>query len=117
MPQYMLSVCHDDDYGDVDFSSPDMQRIGAKVGALNAEMQQAGVWVFGIGLKPASTAAVVRASGGEVSMTDGPYAETKEQIGGFWIIEAADRDAALQWAAKATAACELPVELRPTEDA
>ena len=50
-------------------------------------------------------------------MTDGPYAETKEQIGGFWVIEAADRDAALGWAAKATAACELPVELRPAEGA
>jgi hypothetical protein len=117
MPQYLLSVCHDDDYGDVDFSSPDMQRIGAKVSELNAELQRAGAWVFGIGLRPASSATVVRASGGEISMTDGPYAETKEQIGGFWVIEAPDRDAALQWAAKATAACELPVELRPTEGA
>src|SRR6476646_8727080 len=95
MPQYMLSVCHDDDYGDVDFTSPDMQRIGAKVGALNTEMEKAGVWVFGV--RPASSATVVRIADGEVSMTDGPYAETKEQIGGFWLIQAADLDAALEW--------------------
>jgi len=52
-----------------------------------------------------------------VSMTDGPYAETKEQMGGFWLIQAADLDAALEWAAKATAACERPIEVRPTDDA
>lgn len=118
MPQYMLSVCHDEPYDDVDFDSPDMQRIGPKVGDLNEEMQQTGAWVFGLGLKPVSTATVVRStSSGEVSMTDGPYAETKEHVGGFWIIEVADLDAALEWAAKATAACERPIEVRPTENA
>jgi hypothetical protein len=71
--------------------------------------------VFGAGLKPASSATVVRATGGEVSMTDGPYAESKEQMGGFWIIEAPDFDAALKWAGKAAAACEGPVEVRPTD--
>lgn len=117
MPQYLLSVWHDDDYSDLDFSQPDMQRIGAKVGALNEEMQTAGAWVFGTGLRPASSATVVRATAGDVSMTDGPYAETKEQMGGFWILQAADLDAALEWGAKAAAACEGPVEVRPTEDA
>jgi hypothetical protein len=117
MPQYLLSVWHDDDYGDVDFSSPDMQRIGAQVGAFNQSLEQAGAWVFGIGLRPASSATVVRSTSGDVSMTDGPYAETKEQMGGFWIIKADDLDAALDWGAKATAACERPVEVRPTEDA
>jgi hypothetical protein len=117
MPQYLLSMWLDDDYGDVDFSSPEMQRIGAKIGALDTEMEKAGAWVFGIGLRPASSATVVRATGGEVSMTDGPYAETKEQMGGFWLIKAADLDAALEWAAKATAACERPIEVRPTDDA
>jgi hypothetical protein len=116
MPQYLVSVWHDEEYS-VDFSSPEAQRIGAQVGAFNDELQRAGAWVFGAGLRPASSATVVRAAGSEVSMTDGPYAETKEQMGGFWIIEAADFDIALEWAAKATAACELPVELRPTEDA
>jgi hypothetical protein len=117
MAQYLLSMWLDDDYGDVDFSSPEMQRIGAKIGALNTEMEKAGAWVFGLGLRPASSATVVRATGGEVSMTDGPYAETKEQMGGFWLIRAADLDAALEWAAKATAACELPIEVRPTNGA
>ena len=115
MPQYLISVWHDDDYSNVDYSSADMQRIGAQVGAINEELQQAGVWVFGAGLHPASAATVVRADGGDVSMTDGPYAETKEQMGGFWIIEAPDFDAALDWAGKTSAACELPVEVRPTD--
>ncbi|HEY2814601.1 MAG TPA: YciI family protein [Acidimicrobiales bacterium] len=115
MAQYLVSVWHDEDYSTVDFSQPDMQRIGAQVGALNEEMQTSGAWVFGTGLRPASSATVVRTAGGEVSMTDGPYAETKEQMGGFWIIEAPDFDAALEWAGKAAAACEGPVEIRPTD--
>jgi hypothetical protein len=114
MPQYLLSVWHDDNY-EVDFSTPDAQRRGAQVGAFNEKVQQAGAWVFGAGLHPASSATVVRAVGGDVSMTDGPYAETKEQMGGFWIIEAADLDAALDWAAHAAAACEGPVEVRPAD--
>jgi hypothetical protein len=117
MAQYLLSVWHDEDYSDIDWSSADVQRIGAQVNALNATMEREGAWVFATGLRPASSATVVRSTAGEVSMTDGPYAETKEQMGGFWIIKAADLDAALDWAGKAAAACERPVELRPTEDA
>jgi hypothetical protein len=117
MPQYLLSVWHDDDYSDLDFAAPDMQRIVTQVSAFNAGLESAGAWVFGTGLRPASSATVVRAASGDVSMTDGPYAETKEQMGGFWIIQAADLDAALDWAGKASAACEGPVEVRPTEDA
>lgn len=117
MPQYLLSVWHDAPYDDLDFNSPDMQRIFAQVNEVNAELQKAGAWVFAAGLRPASSATVVRSTGGEVSMTDGPYAETKEQMGGFWIIQATDLDAALGWAAKASAACEVGVEVRPTEDA
>lgn len=117
MSQYLLSVWHDEPYGDIDFENPDpdFQRISAQVGEFNASLQEAGAMVFGAGLHPASSATVVRSTGGKVSMTDGPYAETKEQMGGFWIIEAPDLDAALEWAGKATAACELPVEVRPTE--
>ena len=114
MPQYLLSVWHDDDY-DLDFSSPEAQARVAQVGEFNGEMQHAGAWVFGAGLHPASSATVVRSAAGEVSMTDGPYAETKEQMGGFWIIEAADMDAALEWAGKAATACGGPVEVRPME--
>jgi hypothetical protein len=114
MSQYLISVWHDDTY-DLDFSTPDAQRLGAQVGAFNDELQGAGVWVFGAGLHPASSATVLRPSAGAVSMTDGPYAETKEQMGGFWVIEAPDLEAALEWAGKAAAACEGPVEVRPIQ--
>ena len=114
MTQYLLSVWHDEDYV-VDFSGDDAQRLVAQVGAFNEQLMEAGSWVFAGGLHPASSATVVRATGGEVSMTDGPYAESKEQMGGFWVIEAADLDAALDWARRAAAACEGPVELRPLQ--
>jgi hypothetical protein len=114
MPQYLLSVWHDEPYDDPDFSAPESQRLMAQTAELNAEMERSGAWVFAAGLRPAASATVVRAGGGQVSMTDGPYAETKEQMGGFWVIEAADLDAALDWAAKAATACERGVEVRPT---
>ena len=72
--------------------------------------------MFAGGLHPASTATVVREDDGEVLLTDGPFPESKEQLGGFWIIEAADLDAALAWARKATVACGAPVEVRPFQD-
>lgn len=114
MAKYLVSVWHDDTY-EVDFSTADAQRRVAQVGAFNDKLQTAGAWVFAAGLHPASSATVVRSSGGDVSMTDGPYAETKEQMGGFWIIEASDLDAALAWAGEAAAACEGPVEVRPLQ--
>jgi hypothetical protein len=115
MTQYLMSVWHDDDYV-VDFDSEEMQRMFAQVGAYNEELTAAGAWVFGGGLESASSATVLRATDSGVSMTDGPYAETKEQMGGFWVIEAPDFDAALEWARKAAVACEGPVELRPFQD-
>jgi hypothetical protein len=114
MPQYLISVWHDDAY-DLDFSTSEAQRRAGQVDALNNELQQAGAWLFAAGLHPASSATVVRSVGGDVSMTDGPYAETKEQMGGFWMIDATDLDAALVWAGKAAAACEGPVEVRPAQ--
>ena len=92
MPQYLISVWHDDDYSDLDktMDPADLQRLGSQVGAVNEELMATGAWVFGAGLQPASTATVLRSAAGEVSMTDGPYAETKEQMGGFWVVEAAD---------------------------
>jgi hypothetical protein len=117
MPQYLLCVWFDELYDDADVSSPEAQAQMARTDELNAEMERAGAWVFAAGLRPASSATVVRASGGEVSMTDGPYAETKEQMGGLWIIDAADLDAALEWAAKAAVACGQPIEVRPTHAA
>src|SRR5690606_4879717 len=110
MAQYLLSVWHDDDY-DVDFSTEEAKRLQAQVGAFNAELEAAGAWVFAGGLQPAASATVVRTTDGEVSMTDGPYAESKEQMGGFWVVEARDLDAALDWARRGSAACECPVEV------
>jgi hypothetical protein len=114
MPQYLLTVWHDEPYDDQDLSAPETERQMARTAELTAEMERAGAWVFVAGLRPASSATVVRAAGGDVSMTDGPYAETKEQMAGFWVIEAPDLDAALAWAAKASTACERPIEVRPT---
>jgi hypothetical protein len=112
----MLAICHDEPYDDLDFTDPEIQRMVATVGALNEELQAAGAWVFGAGLRPVSTATVVRSNDGAISMTDGPFAETKEHIGGFYIIEAADLDAALEWAGKAAGACGgFPIEVRPCE--
>jgi hypothetical protein len=114
MAQYLLSVCFDQEYpSGFDLADPDVVRPMNQVDALNEEMTARGVWVFAGGLEPASTATVVRSNGREVSMTDGPYAETKEQMGGFWVIDVADLDAALEWAGRATTACERPIEVRP----
>lgn len=112
MPQYLLSV-YGDEAANAATPPQDMTRLYAQVEAFNTEVREAGAWVFAGGLHPSSTATVVRAAGGEVVTTDGPYAETKEVLGGFWIVEAADLDAALAWAAKGSAACEGPVEVRP----
>ena len=88
-------------------------RSACSVDAFNAEVQAAGAWVFAGGLHPASSATVVSSANGDVSMTDGPYAESKEQMGGFWVIEAPDLDTALALAAEASQACQGTVEVRP----
>jgi len=90
-----------------------MQQMFEQVDAFNAKVQAAGAWVFAGGLQPADIATVVDASGPEVTLTDGPFAEAKEHIGGFWVIEAPDLDAALDWAKQGSAACLGPVEVRP----
>jgi hypothetical protein len=112
--QYLLSVFMNED--DEAPSDVDMQRIYQQVEDVNNELRSAGAWVFAGGLHPASTATVVRTENGSPVTTDGPYAETKEQLGGFWVIKADDLDAALAWAGKASAACEGPVEVRPFGD-
>ncbi len=114
MTQYLLSVYIDE--GQEPPSPEVIEKAYKDVDALNEEIKSAGAWVFAGGLHPTSTATVVKASGDDVLTTDGPYAETKEQLGGFWVIEAADLDAALAWAAKATKACLAPVEVRPFQD-
>lgn len=116
MPQYLLSVWHDDA---AEYTDPDpefMQQAFEQVSAFNERVQAAGAWVFAGGLQPPTSATVVRAADGGVSMTDGPYAESKEHLGGFWVIEAADLDAALDWARQGSEAAMGPVEVRPFQD-
>jgi hypothetical protein len=114
MTQYLMSV-HSVE-GEAVPSAEEMERMYKDVDSFNGELQSAGAWVFGGGLHPADTATVVRVKDGDVVTTDGPFAETKEQLGGFWIITAGDLDAALAWAAKGSAACGAPVEVRPFQE-
>ena len=115
MTQYLLSVYHPEGEGET--PPPEaMKKIIADVDAVNGELKAAGAWVFAGGLHPTSTATVVRLQDGEVLTTDGPFAEGKEHIGGFWVIDATDLDAALEWGRKATRACTAAVEVRPFQD-
>jgi len=115
MNQYLLSV---HSVEGTPLPSPEvMQKMFADVDAFNKTVQKEGAWVFGGGLHPATSATVVRAKqGSEVLITDGPFSEAKEHIGGFWIIKCKDLDAALKWAEKASFACQNPVEVRPFQD-
>ncbi len=114
MKQYLMSVHYIE--GQPDPSAEEMQSSYPKVDAFNSELQARGEWVFAGGLYPPASATVVRAHEGEVLVTDGPFAESKEQLGGFWVIKAADLDAALDLARQASVACGGPVEVRPFQD-
>jgi hypothetical protein len=93
-----------------------LNKIIADVGALVQEIKDSGAWVFNGGLHPPSTATVVRARNGDTFLTDGPYLEGKEHVGGFMIVQAPDLDAALEWGRKAARAITLPIEVRPFQD-
>lgn len=109
MPQYLVAIHHPDNY----VPSLEDKAMHEDIHALNREMIDAGVRKFAGGLSSASAAKSLRAKAdGEVLMTDGPYLETKEHIGGFWILETADLDEALSWGRKAVVACRAPVEVR-----
>lgn len=111
MTQYLVAIHHPDDYDP--FVAED-EAMSRDISALNVEMVAAGVRVFVGGLQPASRARSLRARGdGEILITDGPYLETKEHVGGFWVLEAASLDEALTWGRKAAIACRAPVEVRP----
>ena len=114
MSQYLLSVYYEEGAPEPDTET--IAKMYADVDALNTKIKGAGAWVFAGGLHTPDTATVVRSANGEILATDGPFPESKEQIGGFWIIEAADMDEALDWAAQATVACQGPVEIRPFQD-
>lgn len=111
MTQYLVAIHHPDDYDPAVAEDEAMHRA---IDALNDEMKAAGVRIFVGGLQPARRAKSLRVGpGGKVLITDGPYTEAKEHIGGFWVLEAADLDAALAWGRKAAIACRAPVEVRP----
>jgi hypothetical protein len=109
MTQYLVAIHHPDDFKPASESAQTREDISA----LNREMQQAGIIVFVGGLDSVAEAVSVRRKGGaEMLVTDGPYLETKEHIGGFWILETADFDEAMAWARKGAEACQTSVELR-----
>jgi hypothetical protein len=110
MRQYLLTVYQPDGPPP---PAEDLERISRDLDALNQEIEAAGAWVFAGGLHPPSTATVLRAQGEEVLVTDGPYAEGKEHVGGFTIVKAPDLDAALEWGRKLARVITLPIEVRP----
>jgi hypothetical protein len=93
-----------------------LQKIMRDVDAVNRELRAAGAWVFGGGLQPSRIAAVARVMNGKVHTTDGPFAETKEVLGGICIITAPDLDTAREWGGKLARATTLPIEVRPFQD-
>ena len=111
MTQYLVAIHHPDDYDPAVAEDETMHR---DIDALNDEMKAAGVRIFVGGLRPVRSAKSLRAqSDGRILITDGPYLETKEHVGGFWVLEAAHLDEALAWGRKAAIACRAPVEVRP----
>ncbi|WP_330254002.1 YciI family protein [Nocardia sp. NBC_00565] len=112
MKQYLLSIYQPDDGPPPD----NLEEIMRDLEAVNDEMRAAGAWVFAAGLHAPSTATVLRADANEVLITDGPYIESKEHIGGFTVIQAADLDEAIDWGKKVAEVLTLPIEVRPLAD-
>jgi hypothetical protein len=113
MKRYLLSIYQPEG------GQPDpelLEKVMRDLEAVNQEIKAAGAWVFAGGLHPPSTATVLRAQGEDVLMTDGPFAEGKEFLGGFTIVAAPDLDAALEWGRKLARAITLPIEVRPFQD-
>ena len=111
MAQYLVAIYRPKNY---DPAVSEDEAMGREIDVLNEQMQAAGVRVFAGGLRPESSARSLRLQPtGKVLITDGPYAETKEHIGGFWVLEGADLDQALAWGRKAAVACRASVEVRP----
>ena len=111
MAQYLVAIYRPKKY---DPAVSEDEAMGRDIDALNHAMEAAGVRVFAGGLQPETSARSLRLQpAGQVLITDGPYAETKEHIGGFWVLEATDLDDALAWGRKAAVACRASVEVRP----
>jgi len=113
MAQYLLSVHGGEAEVNEPMTDEQMQQMMKGVNELEEEMRSTGTYLFGGALHGPDTATVVRVSGGEVVTTDGPFAESKEHLGGFYIIEAEDLDAARDWASKTAEAVGKPIEVRP----
>ena len=113
MRQYLLTVYQPDGPPP---PPEELERISADLDTLHAELRQAGAWVFAGGLHPPSTATVIRVKDGDALVTDGPFAEGKEHVGGFTIVRAPDLDAALAWGRRLAEATTLPIEVRPFQD-
>jgi hypothetical protein len=113
MPQYLLAMYQPA----TDPPPPEiLDPIMRELGAINDELRAAGSWVFSGGLHAPCTATVVRAKDGDVLTTDGPFAESKEHLGGFTIVDVPDLDAALHWAGRIAQASTLPIEVRPFQE-
>jgi hypothetical protein len=113
MAKYLLSLHSIEGEAGPSMTNEEMQQYMKQIHVLEDEMKAAGTWVFGGALHGPDTATVVRVSGADVVTTDGPFAESKEHLGGFYIIEAEHLDAALAWASKVTANVGKPIEVRP----
>jgi len=114
MPQYLVAVY--DQPESRSRPAAEMAEIVADVEIVNNKAMEDGIFVFAGGLHDQSATTTVDPRGGKVQVTDGPYLETKEYLGGFWVIEAPDLDAALAWAGDAAVACRQPLEVRPFMD-
>jgi len=111
MTRYLVAIYRPENY---DPAVSEDEAMSRDISALNVEMKAAGVRIFAGGLQPETSARSLRLQpAGKVLITDGPYTETKEHIGGFWVLEAADLDEALVWGRKAAVACRASVEVRP----
>jgi hypothetical protein len=115
MKKYLLAVQYDESAPSP--SESELQAQLARTAAVTADMRAAGSWVFVGGLLHSHATTVVRPGDGTTTVTDGPFAETKEQLGGFWVIRCDDLDQALAWGEKCALACGSPIEVRPFEDA
>jgi hypothetical protein len=113
MTEYLLSTHSVEGQSRPPMTPEQMQESFQEILALEAEMKSAGAYVFGGGLHGPGTATVVRVADGQVITTDGPFAESKEQLAGIYIVEADDLDAALTWAARTAALIRQPIEVRP----
>lgn len=116
MARYLLSTYSVEGAVREPMTAEQMQKFGKQIGVLENEMKTAGAWVFSARLHEPDTATVVRMSDGKLLTTDGPFAESKEHLGGFYIIEAKDIDAALAWASKVTRVIHAPIEVWPFAD-